>query len=178
MTWRNLPHLVTIARGLAGPVVAWLLVTGRGWPAFWLFVGAALTDLIDGWLARRAGSDPHVGLMLDVAADRSLGLCAWLALAWTAWAPPWLVGLSLLRDAAVVALWFRHRRRGLVYTPSKLGQVATSFEGTSMGILLFHGPWLGVHWPSVGAAVGVSALACSIGSGLLYLAHPPRPAHP
>jgi cardiolipin synthase len=178
VSWRNLPHLVTIARGVAGPVVAWLLLTGRGWPAFWLFVTAALTDLVDGWLARRVGADPRWGLVLDVAADRSLGLCSWLALGWTGWAPAWMVALAVARDLTVVTLWLRLRRLGLLHTPSRLGQVATSFEGAAMGILLFHGPWLGVHWPSVGATVGLSALACSIGSSLLYLAYPPRTSRP
>lgn len=174
MLLRNLPHLVTASRGLAGPVVLALLVTGRGTAAFWLFVVAALTDLFDGWAARRLGSDPRIGLVLDVGADRVLGLCAWAGLAWTGWAPWWLPTGILVRDTTVVVGWFLARRAGRRYQPSALGQVATSFEGTSLGILLFHGPWLDVHWPSVGAVVGVTALATSLLSAVVYLLRPPR----
>lgn len=173
---RNLPHAVTISRGVAGPVVLALLLLGRGDLAFPLFVVAALTDLIDGWMARRLGSDPRIGLVLDVASDRVLGFCSWLGLLLLGWAPAWLVLLLWLRDLVVVALWIRTRKQGRRYRPSMLGQIATSFEGASLGILLFHGPWIGVHWPSVGAAVGISALLSSVVSGLAYLRTTPEVA--
>lgn len=173
---RNLPHLVTAGRGLCGPVVLALLLADEGRAAFWVFVCAALTDLFDGWAARRLGSDPRIGLVLDVGADRVLGLCGWIGLLLVGWAPPWLPLGILVRDASVVAGWVAARRAGRKYAPSALGQVATSFEGASLGILLFHGPWLDVHWPSVGAAVGVSALLASLASAVAYALHPPPPA--
>ncbi len=176
MSLQFLPHLVTIARGCAGPVVLWLLLHDAGWPAFWVFTVAALTDLVDGWLARRLGSNPQVGLVLDVGADRVLGWCTWGGLWALAWAPPWMAAAFFVRDGVTVAGWIATRWTGRHYAPSRLGQVATSFEGTAMGILLFHGPWLGVHWPSVGAMVGLTALLTSFGSLARYSTTPPSPA--
>ncbi|HMV66500.1 MAG TPA: CDP-alcohol phosphatidyltransferase family protein [Myxococcota bacterium] len=173
-----LPALVTASRGLAGPVIlALVLVIDRPWPAFWLFTFAMLTDLIDGWLARQVGADPELGALLDPLADKLIVGCSWLALGLRGWAPWWLVLPGLLRDVIVAGIWRLVRGRGVLWRPSKLGQVATSYEGTAIGILLFHGPWNGVHWPSVGVAVGVCALALSLGSAVAYaITGPPEGA--
>lgn len=170
-----IPTTLTLARGLAGPAIAWMvLVSDHTWLAFWVFVVLMLTDLIDGWLARQVGADPRLGALLDPLADKLIVGCSWLALGLRGWAPWWLVAPSLLRDVLVAAIWRVLRGRGVIWTPSKLGQIATSYEGTAIGILLFHGPWNGVHWPSVGVAIGVCALALSLGSAVAYaLTGPP-----
>lgn len=174
---RWLPHALTASRGLAGPVVAWLLLAHHANTiAFWLFISAALTDLIDGWLARKLGADPTWGAMLDPLADKVLVGCTWLALGAVGWAPVWLVGLHILRDLIVAGLWAWHRNRGLTWSPSALGQLMTSYEGTAIGVFLFHGPWNGVHWPSVGVVIGCFSLGLSIISGVAYLASGPTKA--
>ncbi len=167
---RALPNLITAGRGLAGPIVAWLLVVHlANWIAFWLFILAALTDLFDGWLARKLESDPVLGAFLDPLADKVLVGCTWLALGAVGWAPWWLAGFHLTRDALVAVLWERDRRCGVTWAPSMLGQLMTSYEGTAIGVLLFHGPWNGTHWPSVGVAIGVFSLLLSIFSAAAYL---------
>lgn len=178
---RLLPNAITGARGLAGPVVAVLLLRFEAnLIAFWLFILAALTDLIDGWLAKRFGSDPVVGALLDPLADKTLVGCTWLALWWHGWAPWWLVFPSLLRDGTVSLLWRYHQGRGRVFTPSAVGQITVAYEGTALGVLLFHGPWNGTHWPSVGVAIGLCGLALSLTSAVSYLFRraPPAAAHP
>jgi phosphatidylglycerophosphate synthase len=178
---RSLPNCVTAARGLLGPVVAWLLLWGdRPRAAFWVFTFAAFTDLFDGALAKRLGSDRRLGALLDPLADRLLGACTWIALVLVGWAPVWLVAPLLLRDLVVGIGWTLARRRGRVWQASRLGQVATSYEGASLGILLFHGPLAGIHWPSVGVVVGGCGLALSLASAV---ATPPParrriPCHP
>lgn len=173
---RWLPIAVTAGRGLAGPVVAVLVATGHAWPAFWLFCGAALTDLIDGWLARTLGSDRQLGALIDPLADKLLGASAWLTLLAVGWCPWWLAGPLLARDVVVASLWWRHRERGVVWEANRVGQVATCYEGTAIGVLLFHGPWMGVHWPSVGVVIGLHGLVLSAISALQYLIEgPPAP---
>ncbi len=178
-TW--VPTAVTASRGVAGPVlVALLVVFDDGRAAFWLFVFAMLTDLIDGWLARRAGSDPEWGALLDPLADKVLTTSAWLALELRGWAPSWLALPHLARDAVISLLWYRFRRRGVVWQSNKVGQIAVSYEGTALGVLLFHGPWNGTHWPTVGVVIGAFSLALTLASaagyGLQWVRHgPPAP---
>jgi CDP-diacylglycerol--glycerol-3-phosphate 3-phosphatidyltransferase len=160
--------------------VLWLmLVADRPFAAFWIFILAALTDLVDGCLARRWGADPDIGALIDPLSDKILVSSAWISLLVTGWAPWWLAIPSLVRDTAVAIGWAYYRRQGVRWAPSMLGQLMVSYEGAAIGILLFHGPWLGVHWPSVGVGVGVFGLSLSVVSGMAYLFHgPPSPVDP
>ena len=65
----TLPNALTFARLLAVPVVLGLLVIGSEAWAATLFVAAALTDFLDGRLARRRGGASHLGALLDPLAD-------------------------------------------------------------------------------------------------------------
>lgn len=170
-----MPNLVTASRGLAGPIVAWCLISGHHRAGFWLFTAAAFTDLFDGWLAARLGSDRELGAWLDPLADKVLGGTTWLTLWWLGWAPGWLVWPLLVRDLVVGVLWHVLSARGVTWRAAPLGQVATSYEGAALGILVFHGPWLGVHWPSVGVWVGLSGLALSFVSAIGYAVTRPPP---
>lgn len=70
----SLPNVLTYARIAAVPalVACLLLVEGEAgrWAAFWLFVGAAITDWLDGYLARRLELQSTLGRMLDPIADK------------------------------------------------------------------------------------------------------------
>ncbi len=71
----TLPNLITAARIVAAPVVAWLALssgTGLRLGAFILFVAAALSDLWDGYLARKHGWITDIGKLLDPLADKLL----------------------------------------------------------------------------------------------------------
>lgn len=178
-TWcRELPNALTASRGLAGPLVIALLVgVGSGRAAFWVFTVAMFTDLVDGWLAARTGANRELGRFLDPLADKVLGASTWVGLLLVGWAPWWLVAPLLVRDVVVAVLWQRFRRHGVHFTASRVGQVATSFEGTALGLLLFHGPGIGVHWPSVGAVVGIVGVCLSLASAVGYYLHRPRGPH-
>ena len=160
--------------------MAWCLLfaDGREGLAFGLFAAAALTDLIDGWLARTLNAPSGWGDLLDPLADKMLYSVSWVALGLRGWAPWWLVWPSLLRHAIVAAVWLLSRRRGLEWPASVAGQLTASFEGTALGLLLFHGPFLEVHWPTVGVVTGCIGLALSIGSALGYVLLGPRQPAP
>ncbi len=70
----SLPNVLTYARIAAVPalVACLMLVEGDAgrWAAFWLFVGAAITDWLDGYLARRLEQQSMLGRMLDPIADK------------------------------------------------------------------------------------------------------------
>jgi CDP-diacylglycerol---glycerol-3-phosphate 3-phosphatidyltransferase len=66
------PNTVTVVRFLLTPVVLWLLVTDRRWPAVALFVLAVSTDFIDGAMARTRDQITSVGIVIDPVADKLL----------------------------------------------------------------------------------------------------------
>lgn len=177
--WRHVPNLVTASRGLLGLVVAGLLL-GPGWNflAFWVFIAAIVTDLVDGWLARRLDAYSSVGEWLDPLSDKVLTDVSWAALWWVGFAPGWLVAAVLVRDLAVAVGWAWAGPRGLRWRPNAAGQIMVAYEGVALAIFIFHGPWLDVHWPSVGVVLGAIALTLSFVSLIQYLVGGPLPSEP
>lgn len=80
----KLANLVTLSRGIAIVPIAMLLVSGRGGAALGLYLAAAATDLVDGWLARREGRASAFGAQLDAVVDNlfSVAVLAFLLLAY------------------------------------------------------------------------------------------------
>lgn len=91
----NLPNILTILRLFAAPGVAVMfLYFNRPWAdwfALILFVGAAITDFVDGYLARAWKQESKFGAMLDPIADKAMVIIALLVIiGFSAWSP-WLV---------------------------------------------------------------------------------------
>lgn len=98
-----LPNVLTLLRMLAvGPLV-YCLLTGRYQTAFVLTVFAGISDLLDGYLARRYGWMTHFGGVLDPLTDKLLLVTTMLVLAWLQQLPWWLVLMVVLRDLVIVS---------------------------------------------------------------------------
>ena len=161
-----------------GPVIAWLLVArGMNFLAFWLFIAAIVSDLLDGFAARQLKvTDNPMGEWLDPFCDKVLTDSCWLALAWIDFAPWWLAGGIVIRDVIVIAVWCVYQARGQNWQrPSPIGQIGVAYEGVAVSVLLFHGPWLDVHWPSVGVVLGLITLVLSLVAVVQYLSWGPAP---
>lgn len=169
------PNALTASRGLSGPLVMTLVLLDQGRVAFWWFLGAIATDMVDGWVARKLGATTRIALFLDPLADKLLTDFTWAALAAKDLAPAWLAIVVIGRDIGVGVGWAIGQRRGMAWEPRPTGQISVAFEGISLCVLLFHGPWLGVHWPTVGAILGVTALALSFVPFAEYACRP-RPS--
>ena len=167
---RHVPNMITASRGLCGPVCTWLLVAHHAnHAAFWLFLAAICTDLVDGYVARKLDAISPMGKWLDGLSDKVLTDFVWVGLAGASFCPTWLAATIIARDLAVIVAWLWAFRAGKRWEASPMGQVMVAFEGTAVCVLLFHGPWLDVHWPSVGTVIGSISLALSLGSLLGYL---------
>ena len=68
----NLPNLITLARLLSVPLAIWLIVEARYGVAFWVFVGAGVSDALDGYIAKRFDRRTRLGALLDPIADKAL----------------------------------------------------------------------------------------------------------
>lgn len=113
MALRDIPNLISIARILLVLPLFWLLLDRRYEWALMLYVIAALSDGLDGWLARRYGWRSRLGALLDPIGDKLMQLCAYLVLAGQGLLPWWLSALVLGRDGVIVTgAWLYHRLVG------------------------------------------------------------------
>lgn len=126
----HLPNLLSLLRLLAVLPVAWMMLEGHLWLAFWGFLLLGLTDALDGWLARRFHWQSRLGSILDPLADKALLLVSYAVLGVNGWLPWWLVLLVWLRDLVIVAgaLLFYHRIGAFEVTPSQLSKWNTLLQ--------------------------------------------------
>jgi CDP-diacylglycerol--glycerol-3-phosphate 3-phosphatidyltransferase len=122
----NLPNTLTLARIFLIPVVVAVLLTVeiRTW-AFWgasLFLAAALTDLLDGYIARRRKQVTTLGRLLDPIADKLLISSALISLVQLHIAPAWMVVIIIGREFAVNGLRSIAAHEGFSIDVSTLGK--------------------------------------------------------
>src|SRR5438132_10693991 len=143
----QIPNALTVARLVVIPVFVALVLTcdgGRSWPAAILFGAAAVTDQIDGWLARVWHVESGFGKVADPLADRLL-IDAAVILLWHAGRLPWAALAIPARDVALIAATLLALGRGYRFEVNFLGKVATWLLYLGLGCSLV----TGVHtaWP-------------------------------
>ena len=118
MSRRDIPNAITVGRLCALPVFVWLYsldAPAAAWPAAWLLLAMTLSDVLDGWLARRFGWQTDLGRVLDPVADRVLFLVVVGTLLLFGTLPWWAVLPLILRDAVLLAgaavLYFVYKER-------------------------------------------------------------------
>jgi CDP-diacylglycerol--glycerol-3-phosphate 3-phosphatidyltransferase len=153
----HLPNALTIARLIVIPVYAALIlasVNGHSWAAAILFGCAAITDQIDGFLARRWHVESQFGKIADPLADRLLIDVA-VVLLWHAGQLPWAAFLIPARDVTLIFLTPVAVRRGYQFEVNFLGKLATWFLYGSLAlVMVVHGDWPQyLFWTGFGLAV-------------------------
>lgn len=181
-TIATLPNLLGLMRIAATPLImALLLVDGAGTDlaAGLLYVAAALSDILDGWLARRRDQVSPLGVFLDLAADKVLVAGVLVAMVAIGLVPTWIAATILIREFVVQAVRQLAATEEVVISARALGKAKTLI--TNLGILLVFlaadattgGPMTGTGWgPALEAAgfwVLVLATALTVVSGLAYL---------
>lgn len=164
---RHLANAFTLLRVALVPVIAVLLAaegaTARWW-SFGIFAFAALTDSIDGWVARRLIGPTRWGQIADPAADKALVIGALLVLAVRGELPWWVVGVIVVREVAVTLQRQWLLRRGVTMSASLFGKVKTVTQVVAVALYLLPAIPAGVR----SGALGV-ALVATVGSGLEYV---------
>lgn len=162
--WANWANALTLLRVALMPVIAWLLVGGGAaarWWAFGIFVFAAFTDSVDGWLARRLIGVTRWGQLADPAADKVLIVGSLAALAWLGDLPWWAVGVIVVRELAVTAQRSLLVRRGVVMPATVLGKVKTVTQVAAVTLFILPAEPPALQWAALWVAVIVT-----VGSGL------------
>jgi CDP-diacylglycerol--glycerol-3-phosphate 3-phosphatidyltransferase len=179
----NLPNTITVLRTAVIPVLLLL-------PAFpgergslviaWCFIVAALTDIVDGWLARRGQQVTHVGKLLDPLADKLLVSTALVVLLAMDRIPMWAVWMVVVivgRELAVTGLRSLASAGGQVMGASWLGKVKAVAQNIAIAALLFYYPTLGLPAEKIGLAMLTLATLLTLWSGYLYFAQYFRGLH-
>jgi len=134
----NLPNAITLLRLVAVPVVAWLILQQRWEAACWLFLAAAVSDGIDGLLARGLNQMTRLGAALDTVADKALGVVTLVLLTQAGAIPLWVTLVILLRDSIIVlgALSYRGLAGHLEIHPTWLGKTHVFAEFALLALVL------------------------------------------
>jgi CDP-diacylglycerol---glycerol-3-phosphate 3-phosphatidyltransferase len=171
----NLPNALTLGRILAVPgVTAVLLTSGASFAgrllAVGLFVAACLTDLVDGWLARRWNQVTAFGIVADPVADKALVGAALVALSLQGEVPWWATLVVLGREAAVTAARLLVLRHGLL--PATRGGKLKCLT-QNLTVVLYVLP-LPPAAQAVRLSVLLLAVVCTVLTGLDYVVRAAR----
>ncbi len=172
MAW-NLPNIITLIRIAIIPVFLFFLLSGtvpRGeLVALIIFTLAALSDAIDGWLARSRGEITDFGRLADPIADKLLVMAALLVFVWLGeiW-PVWVV-IILSRELLVMGLRIWAMAQNMVIAASVLGKLKTLSHVGLVMVLMGSHYW---EWGPVGEDVKVAfillAVVLALASGSEY----------
>jgi cardiolipin synthase len=135
---QNAANLLTLARLLCVPPIVMLTANGRFHDAVALFLLAALTDLADGFVAKRISGTTALGAVLDPVADKLLMAGVFLTLVVVGHLPLWLAALVIGRDVMIVlgALALRVFVGRFRVEPLLIGKLATFVQLVLGGAVL------------------------------------------
>jgi CDP-diacylglycerol--glycerol-3-phosphate 3-phosphatidyltransferase len=167
----SLPNGVTILRILAIPLILVLLFyMGRGYQLITglLFLGAAITDTLDGYLARSRGMVTTLGKFLDPLADKLLIVTALIALIPAREIPVWIVIVIVGREIAITGLRGIAVSQDMIISASTLGKYKTVFEVASIFFLILNGSYFFLNFRPIGMVLLWFALGIAVISGVDY----------
>jgi|SRR5437667_3080349 len=135
---RHVPNILTLIRLGLIPVMAYYLLLQAYAMALLIFLVAALTDLADGYIARRFKLTSSFGATLDPIADKLSMLVATVLLAWLLLLPIWLAIAIVVRDILIVAgaLAYRITLGHVEIAPTRLSKANTFIEFTVLLLVM------------------------------------------
>jgi CDP-diacylglycerol--glycerol-3-phosphate 3-phosphatidyltransferase len=167
----TLPNGLTIIRVLVIPIIIILLFSEgsvyRLVNAI-LFLLAAVTDTLDGYLARRRGMVTTLGKFLDPLADKLLIVTALIALIPARGIPVWMVIIIVGREIAVTGLRSIAAAQGVVIVAGSWGKYKTFLEVLSVFFLILDGEYFSIDFQDAGVALLGVAVIFAVISGVNY----------
>lgn len=167
----NVPNSLSLSRIASVPlIVLFLLFPNKltNFLAAITFSVASLTDLLDGFFARRRRTVTTIGRLLDPMADKLLISAALIMLIPLDRVPAWMVFLIIGREIAITGLRGIGSSKGIIINVSSLGKYKTSFQIVATIGLLLHYPYLGVDFHKIGMFLLWIALILTLWSGMVY----------
>jgi CDP-diacylglycerol--glycerol-3-phosphate 3-phosphatidyltransferase len=170
----NLSNKLTLFRIGAIPLVVFLLIIYPDrWTSFaaaLIFLLAAISDALDGHLARRRNTVTNVGKLLDPLADKLLVCTALIILIPLGRVEAWIVAVIIGREMAVTTLRGVAGAEGVVIAASRLGKFKNLAQLSATNILILHYPYFFLNTHLLGTILIWIALVLTIWSGFDYFA--------
>lgn len=165
----NIPNSLTVLRIFLAPLLVVVLLTEFPDKEIWglvIFLIAALTDALDGMIARRTDRITVTGAMLDPIADKLLMSAAFISLVELDLAPAWMVTVIVGREFAVTGLRLIALERQVPIAANAWGKAKTTTQIIAVSLLIFGGH-LG-SWRGLGDVVLWVALVLTVISMVVY----------
>ncbi|UCH78137.1 MAG: CDP-diacylglycerol--glycerol-3-phosphate 3-phosphatidyltransferase [Candidatus Coatesbacteria bacterium] len=150
----NWPNLLTVSRILAAPVFLIFLLSNSPRDhtiAFALFGGAVVTDMLDGYLARRLNCVTDFGKVMDPLADKVIVVTALVSFASLGAVPLWMVLAIVGRELLIMGFRAVAAARGIYIYATTLAKWKTALQMAAIVGILGHSVapyWLGAEWPA------------------------------
>jgi cardiolipin synthase len=172
----NVPNLITYSRIILIPLIvgifylpdAWLSYENKNIIACAIFIVAAVTDWLDGYMARRLNQMSAFGAFLDPVADKLIVVGALVVLLYLARVDPLVALIIIGREIAISALreWMAVLGQGKSMAVATIGKLKTTSQMIAIPLLLFHDPlfgridcqWLGTILINVAAVLTVVSM--------------------
>ena len=167
----NLPNTITLTRISVAPFLFFLLMSpGPFWSLVLaaLFVIASITDLLDGFIARKYNLITTMGKFLDPLADKLIVNTAMILMIPIGRIDAWIVVMIIMRDLIVDGIRSIASSEGIYIQASVLGKQKTLAQIIAVTALMIHYPFFGLDAHFVGTVVLYVALLLTIYSGLDY----------
>ncbi|MCA9463397.1 MAG: CDP-diacylglycerol--glycerol-3-phosphate 3-phosphatidyltransferase [Nitrospira sp.] len=158
----NLPNSITFLRIVLIPVFIWVFSQPTPERAFWsvvIFLGAALTDFLDGYLARKSGQVTNLGKLLDPVADKLLVASGLILLVQFQRVSVWLAIVLIARELIVTGARMVAAREGLVVAADGTGKIKVVAQISGIVCLV-----------AIGIVESMDYWLLEIGNMMLYLA--------
>jgi CDP-diacylglycerol--glycerol-3-phosphate 3-phosphatidyltransferase len=167
----NLPNTITMLRIGVIPVLFFLLFSpDKLWSLIiaFFFILAALTDILDGYIARRYKIVTTMGKFLDPIADKIIVNTAMILMIPINRIPAWIVAIIIIRDFVVDGMRSIASTEGVIMPASRIGKQKTLSQICAISALIIHYPLLNVNAHTVGIVLIYLALILTVYSAIDY----------
>jgi CDP-diacylglycerol--glycerol-3-phosphate 3-phosphatidyltransferase len=167
----NIPNSITIFRIILIPVFVLALLPQIPYGSYLataIFIVAALTDSLDGYLARKWKQVTKLGIILDPLADKLLITAALISLVELQVIPGWVAIMIIGREFAVSGLRTVKAERGVIIPASRIGKIKTITQVVAVAWLLLENNLPFLDGLNMGVTVMYVALIITILSGVKY----------
>ena len=136
-----IPNILTTIRLALVPVFAYFMLSGSTWIAVVLFIFSGITDIVDGYIARRFNMITNFGMIYDPFVDKLMQITAVVCLVIRHTIPSWLLMFVLFKEVTMIIVGGILYIKKIVVRSSKFGKVAT--------VIFYAGVILLIVWNSI-----------------------------